>query len=168
MAQGDFSWLAQWAVNYRSRRGGNLMGLLVDCASGITMERRNQIVKESSATLLGDAINDVQYHRCETLAQTDLGDAFRADLQSDIPVLLVSGSLDARTPVSNAAAVLKGLSQGQHLILEGVSHDFELGDDLFGQYIQITTQFLLEELLTTTEIVVPFNFDSLSVTVFRK
>lgn len=140
------------------------MGTLVDCASGATRERRALIKKEAVETLLGDAINDVQFERCEVLGQTDLGDVFRADLQSDIPVLLVSGSLDARTPVSNAEAVLKGLSQGQHLILEGVSHDFELGDDLFWQYIQIITQFLLNEPMTATEIDVPFLFDPLKVT----
>lgn len=164
MSQGDFSWLAQWAVNYRTGRGGTLMGMLVDCASGVTTERRNRIVEESRNTLLGDAINGIQYNRCEALGQADMGAEFRADLQSDVPVLLVSGSLDARTPVSNAEEVLAGLSQGQHLLLEGVSHDFALSDDQFGQYIQVITLFLMGEPLTTTEIVVPFTFDPLNVT----
>jgi len=168
MSQGNFSWLAQWAVDYRTDRGGNLMGTLVDCASGATAERRQRIEKEATETLLGDAINHVQFDRCEVLGQIDLGDDFRADLQSEKPVLFISGSLDARTPVSNAEAVLTGLAQGQHLILDGVSHDFELGDDLFLQYIQATIQFLMGEPLATTQIVAPFTFDPLTYLVGAK
>ncbi len=161
MAQGNYDWLAHWAVNFRSGRNGNLMSVLVDCASGATAQRRERISKEAGATLLGDAINDVQLDRCEGLGHTDLGDDFRADLQSEIPVLLISGSLDARTPASNAEAVLRGLTNGKHLLLDGTSHDFELSDELFLQYIQAITQFLMDEPLATTQINVPFAFDPL-------
>jgi pimeloyl-ACP methyl ester carboxylesterase len=42
-------------------------------------------------------------------------------------VLLISGSLDGRTPVKNAREALAHLPNGSHLIVDGASH----GDDLF-------------------------------------
>jgi hypothetical protein len=40
--------------------------------------------------------------------------------------LLISGTLDGRTPVSNAEGVLKGFPNGKHVILEGASHGYDL------------------------------------------
>ncbi len=42
-------------------------------------------------------------------------------------ILLISGTLDGRTSVRNAKAVLLGLPNGIHLVVKGASH----GDDLF-------------------------------------
>ncbi|MFQ6029126.1 MAG: alpha/beta fold hydrolase [Dehalococcoidia bacterium] len=162
MSQGDFSWLAEEVLSHRTGRSGSLMSALVDCASGATMARRAQIQQETQGTLLGNAINGVQFELCDSLEYSDLGDQFRADLQTQVPVLLVSGSLDARTPVSNAEEVLKGLAEGQHLILEGVSHDFALGDELFLQFIQTQSQFLMGGPLATERIIAPFQFDSVA------
>jgi pimeloyl-ACP methyl ester carboxylesterase len=44
-----------------------------------------------------------------------------------VPTLFISGSLDARTPPSNADEVMKGFSSARHLVIERGAHD----DDLF-------------------------------------
>ena len=56
----------------------------------------------------------------------DLGDEFRSPIASDVSVLAVSGSLDLRTPPSNADEVLVDFPNSTHLIIEGGGH----GDDL--------------------------------------
>ena len=160
MSKGDFSWLAEEALEYRTDRGGNIMGILVDCASGASAERSNRIGSEAAETLLGNAINGVQFDLCDNLGNPDLGAEFRSNLQTEIPVLLISGSLDPRTPVANAEEVLKGLANGQHLLLEGVSHDFDLGDDLLLQYVQVQAQFLISGGVDSTAITSQFEFDS--------
>jgi pimeloyl-ACP methyl ester carboxylesterase len=48
-------------------------------------------------------------------------------VRSKVPALFISGSLDGRTPISNAEEVRNGFANSAHLILEGASH----GDDLF-------------------------------------
>ena len=73
--------------------------------------------------------------------------------------MLVSGSLDARTPISNAQEVLRGLVKGQHLILEGVSHDFALGDEQNQKCLETVIQFLKGGSISITEITEPFKFD---------
>jgi len=52
----------------------------------------------------------------------DLGDGFRAPVQSNLPVLCISGTLDGRTPPDNAVEVLETLPNGKHLIIEGAGH----------------------------------------------
>ena len=111
----------------------NIMPLLVDCASGATAERRDQIEDESAGTLLGDAINGIGPEIGDAVGGPDLGDEFRGPLESDVPVLLISGDLDARTPISNAEEVLRGLVNGQHVVVEGASHSMfqEAGSQIF-------------------------------------
>jgi pimeloyl-ACP methyl ester carboxylesterase len=56
----------------------------------------------------------------------DLGEAFRGPLTVDVPALLISGSLDGRTPASNAEELLPGFPNGRHLVVRNGGH----GDDL--------------------------------------
>ena len=160
MTQGDFSWLAECALESRRNRRGRLMPVLVDCASGATAERRTIIEREATQTLMGGIINGALFDYCDVLGAIDLSDEFREDLYSEIPTLLVSGTLDARTPVSNAEEVLKGLVNGQHLILENISHSHgDLGEEQTQQFLHAVTQFLKGNPLPTTRIVNPFQFD---------
>ena len=48
-------------------------------------------------------------------------------MQSNIPVLFISGTFDGRTPMSNAEEVRKGFSNGSHVLIDGAGH----GNDLF-------------------------------------
>jgi hypothetical protein len=41
-------------------------------------------------------------------------------------VLFISGTLDGRTPVNNAEEVRRGFPNGEHLIVEGASHGYDL------------------------------------------
>ena len=163
MAQGNFSWLAERALENRRNRRGRLMPALVDCASGATKERCVKIEREAEQTLLGGIINGTLFDYCDDLGGAYLNDEFRGDLYSEVPVLLVSGSLDTRTPMSNAEEVLKGLVNGQHLILENVSHNFgDLGEEQLQQYLHAVIQFLMGKPLPTTRIVNRFQFDPIA------
>ena len=115
---------------------------------------------EAGQTLLGGIINGPLFDLCDALGGVDLGDEFRGDLHSEVPTLLVSGSLDARTPVTNAEEILRGLVTGQHLILENVSHSHgDLGEEQMQQLLHAITQFLKGKPLPTTRIVNRFQFD---------
>ena len=89
------------------------MSYMMDCASGQTAARREQIAREAKGTLLEDISNFPFPEICEAWNAPDLGDEFRAPLRSDVPVLFISGTLDARTPISNAEEYSKGFSK-QH------------------------------------------------------
>ena len=153
-AKGDFTnpaqvWLSQ------SRSGiGSAMSYMMDCASGQTAARRERIARESKGTLLEDIFNFPFPEVCEPWKAPDLGDAFRAPLRSDIPVLFISGTLDARTPISNAEEYRKGFSNSTHIIIENAVHS----DPLFLSSPKIKEgmmEFLRGQPVTNTKITAP-------------
>jgi pimeloyl-ACP methyl ester carboxylesterase len=133
MSQGDYTPLAEAALNDRRGQVGSLMTWMVECSSGVSEERLERIRREAVQIPLGDAINFPFPGIGEALGNPDLGPEFRAPIRSDVRLLLISGTLDGRTPVSNAEETLKGFPQGSHLIVEGASH----GSDLFWENADI-------------------------------
>lgn len=124
---GDFSRLA---AGLRDERVGNrvlAMSLSMDCASGASAARLARIADEARTALLDDVGNLLLRAACPHWPVPDLGDEFRAPLRSDVPTLFISGTLDARTPPSNAEEIAEGFERTHHLVIEGGSHD----DDLF-------------------------------------
>ncbi len=125
MANGDFSEIARRRLHDRREGGvGTAMLWMMDCASGVSAARAERIAEEATATLLGDAINfPFGARMAAAWGAPDLGDAFRGPLRSDVPVLLIVGDLDARTPVDNARALLPDLTNAHLLVVENASHD---------------------------------------------
>ena len=150
-SKGDFTNAAQFWLE-ESRSGiGSAMSYMMDCASGQTAARRDQIAREAKGTLLEDFSNFPFPDVCTVWKAPDLGDEFRAPLKSDVPVLFISGTLDARTPVSNAEEYRKGFSNSTHIIIEGAVHS----DPLFLSSPKIKDGmmgFLRGQPVTTTKI----------------
>ena len=122
MERGDWTGLALASAGQRMSRVSDGMAIAMDCASGQSRAWAERIEAEAASTLLGDAINLPFPAICEGTGVADLGDAFRSPVVSDVPALLISGTLDGRTPPANAEEVLPGLSRARHLVIEGAGH----------------------------------------------
>jgi len=150
-SKGDFTNPAQvWLSQSRSEIG-SAMSYMMDCASGQTAARRERIAREAKVTLLEDIFNFPFPDVCEEWKAPDLGDEFRALLHSDVPVLFISGTLDARTPVSNAEEYRTGFPNSTHIIIEGAVHS----DPLFLSSPKIKEgmmEFLRGQPVTNTKI----------------
>jgi pimeloyl-ACP methyl ester carboxylesterase len=94
----------------------------MDCASGVSKERRQRILREARGALLGNSIDFPFPDVCEGWGVPDAGEGFRSPVKSKVPTLFISGTLDARTPVSNAEEVRRGFSTSIHLIIDGAVH----------------------------------------------
>lgn len=153
-SKGDFTNPAQVWLN-TSRQGiGSAMSFMMDCASGQTAVRLAQIAREAKGTLLEDVFNLPFPDVCEEWKAPDLGDEFRSPLKSNVPVLFISGTLDARTPVSNAEEYRKGFAKSTHLIIDGAVHS----DPLFLSSPKIKDgmmQFLRGQTVTVTRTAAP-------------
>ena len=121
-SKGDFTNPAQVWLNQSRSEIGSAMSYMMDCASGETPARRVLIDKEAKTALLADFANFPFPDVCQEWKAPDLGDTFRSPLRSEVPVLFISGTLDARTPVSNAEEYLTGFTNGTHMIIEGAVH----------------------------------------------
>lgn len=157
-SQGAYTEAAQAILALDEVALPSAMTFMMDCASGASSARRAQINEEIPETLLGDALNLPFPDVCTAWDASDLGPSFRAPVQVDTRTLVVSGTLDGRTPVSNGNEVLQGLPNGTHLILENGGHD--ILDDWFTipAYKDAVITFLRGEPLPTTRITLPFDF----------
>ena len=153
-SKGDFTNPAQVWLNQTRSILGSAMAFMTDCASGQTAARRERIQTEAKGTLLEDLFNFPFPDICQEWKAPDLGDAFRSPLRSDVPVLFISGTLDARTPVNNAEEYLTGFKNGTHMIIEGAVHS----DPLFLSSPKIKDgmmEFLRGQAVTVTKIQAP-------------
>jgi len=122
MYNSDFTIPAQIAVSMHNVSAPNAMSNAMDFASGVSDKRRLKIEKDTASQILGD-INYGYTMREGIWDEKKLGDAFRKNVVSDIPILLVHGTWDTSTPIENAYDILPTLKNG-HLIevIEG-SHN---------------------------------------------
>ena len=93
------------------------MSYLMDVASGSGTERRAMLWAQAETALLGAQMNFSL--PLETVDPSlDLGDAFRVPPVSNVPTLVLSGTLDGRTFLQSAREATEGLSARQTVIVE--------------------------------------------------
>jgi pimeloyl-ACP methyl ester carboxylesterase len=164
MAQGDFSFVAQQWVEYLAfmKRRASAMSCMMDCSSGISPARKRRVAAEAKRTLLGDVMDFPFMGVCTAWGNPDLGESFRAPVRSTVPTLFISGTLDVRTPPSNAEEVRRGFTNSVHLIIDGAVHS----DPLFLSSPKIKDmmmEFMRGEKISTTKIaLLPLKFESVS------
>jgi len=161
-AKGDYEDAAYAWLNTTRESLGSAMSFMMDCASGQTAARRERIRREAPLTLLGALMNDPFPEVCDAWNAPDLGDEFRSPVKSNVPVLFISGTLDARTPVENAEEYRTGFPNSHHLILDGAVHS----DPLFlssPKIKDVMLEFMTGRQLSTTRITVsPITFTPLA------
>jgi len=123
MDQGDYVSVAERTYQFKSR-GLRLsaMAIMMDGASGASKARLERIRTEAEGSLFGNVVNFPFPDIGTAWGAPDLGEEFRARLRSKLPVLIISGTMDARTPVSNGEEIARGLPNSQHLIVKNVGH----------------------------------------------
>ncbi|HEV7240885.1 MAG TPA: alpha/beta hydrolase [Thermoanaerobaculia bacterium] len=154
LERGDWTALALAVGGQRFGSAPSVMSVAMDCASGITAARKTLIENEAKRTLLGDAINLPFPEVCAAVNVPDLGDAFRGPLRSDVPALLISGTLDGRTRPRQAEELRTGMPNARHLIIEGAGHS----DPLFlssPKILEAMKAFLRGEPLVEKTITLP-------------
>ncbi|HEX5488399.1 MAG TPA: alpha/beta hydrolase, partial [Rhodanobacteraceae bacterium] len=77
---------------------------------------------QDADTLLGEQLIEASLAACKVWPHGPMPEGFHAPFKSSIPTLLISGERDPVTPPSDAAEVLKGLSDGRSLVVKGMGH----------------------------------------------
>jgi pimeloyl-ACP methyl ester carboxylesterase len=108
---------------YKDRLTMAGMPQLMDIASGVSDAKLALIRAQAKSALLGTATNFPMPQLRGAVPGLDLGDAFRREIRSNIPVLLLSGDLDIRTPLEEQAAATAGLRNRHQIIVRNGGHD---------------------------------------------
>lgn len=109
------------------RGGVSFAWFTTDAASGVTPARAQVIAAQAGTARLRGTMNFPFSDINRTWGMADLGDAFRAPVHSDVPVLFVAGTLDGITPVAQTREIMRGFPRARLLTVENGGHDSQLG-----------------------------------------
>lgn len=125
MHQGDYSILSRFVERRYNQFGAgiSLMTVVMDASSGTTKERTAKINEEAKTALLGHMVNFPFPGVDEAVGNPDLGDKYRSPIQTSVPTLFISGTLDNNTPPFQADEVRKKFQRSTHLVVENAGHE---------------------------------------------
>jgi pimeloyl-ACP methyl ester carboxylesterase len=101
----------------------DIMSFGMDVASGVSDERLNLIEQQAPASLVGKMLNFPMPHLNKVIPNLDLGDDFRTKPKSDVPTLLLTGTLDGRTYVESQYEATAGLSNLTKVTVNNAGHN---------------------------------------------
>ncbi|MEM1080847.1 MAG: alpha/beta fold hydrolase [Pseudomonadota bacterium] len=99
------------------------MNFFMDLASGIEPEAQAQFEQQAAVGLVGAQLNFPMPQLSKLLPELDLGTDFRTPPISDVPVLVLSGTLDGRTYPDSQRAAVSGLSNAQLVTVHNAGHN---------------------------------------------
>lgn len=98
------------------------MSTLTDIASGIGVQHRKIIETQAKTSLLGGYLNDT-LALVDVDTSFDLGDEFREKPVSDVPLLLLTGTLDGRTYIKSQYEAVSGMPNAQKVRVTNAGHN---------------------------------------------
>jgi len=93
---------------------------MLDCGSGITAARLKAYTADSAIPYVGD--RSAFYRAACPPWNADLGDAFRAYFDTQVPTAIVHGDRDMSTPYENALELAPHFPRGKLITVAGGSH----------------------------------------------
>lgn len=129
----------------------NAMSFAMDIASGISDDRLAKVNKQAKDSLLGLALNFPMPQLNKSITGLDLGDDFRKKPISDVPTLLLTGTLDGRTYINSQNEATSGLSNlTQIKVINGGHNIFMVSPEV----TENIKRFLNDEQILTRSITV--------------
>jgi pimeloyl-ACP methyl ester carboxylesterase len=118
---GDFTAAAEARIrSQRTEQFRTASYYMLDCGSGVSPERRDQIRADKAVAVVGPLGFD--YFAACPEWKSDLGEAFRRDFDTEIPTIIVQGDYDISTPIENARELAPHFKRGKLIVVHGGSH----------------------------------------------
>jgi pimeloyl-ACP methyl ester carboxylesterase len=117
----------EWAfVTNASRRGGTtlfpVITALIDTSLGVTPRRRHLLRTDPATALLGQWNFDSYLATADIWPTADVGDDFRAEVVTSIPVVFIHGDWDLQTPIENTLQIAPFFPKSHVMIVERGGH----------------------------------------------
>jgi pimeloyl-ACP methyl ester carboxylesterase len=119
--QGDFKAAATARIlAHRTERFRTASYFMLDCGSGISRERRQQLAADKAVAVVGPL--GFHYDASCPVWDIDLGEAFRRNFDTPIPTVIVQGDYDVSTPIENARELAPYFKRSRLIVVHGGSH----------------------------------------------
>jgi pimeloyl-ACP methyl ester carboxylesterase len=121
---GHYDEWARSALDFRQSRDAEeaIIGPLIDTSLGVTPRREYLLRNDPATALLGQWDFDSYLATADIWPSKDVGDEFRNEIISHIPVVFVEGDWDTSTPIENTLSVAPYFVNGRVLIVEHGKH----------------------------------------------
>ncbi len=129
-AQEDWSAFARLVTRaWGGSQHASAMGVYftVTCSESVPTISQNEIARETGGTFIGEHRIKTHQQACAEWPRGDIPPDYFAPVDSNIPVLMLSGELDGATPAHLGAAATKSLSHSRQVLLPGTAHDYASG-----------------------------------------
>jgi pimeloyl-ACP methyl ester carboxylesterase len=125
MDRGDFQSAGETIYGAALQEFGRMRGMpeLMDHASGVSPRQQALVRAEAATALLGDAGNFPMPHIADLAPDLVLPDEFRRPLSTAVPVLIVTGTMDGRTPIESQEEVLSQFRRATRLVVVNGGHN---------------------------------------------
>ncbi|MEN1729551.1 MAG: alpha/beta hydrolase [Pseudomonadota bacterium] len=113
-----------------------VMPFFMDIASGIDPQARSAFDIESQTGLVGRYLNYPMPQLHDAVPELDLGTEFRTAPISDVPTLVLTGTLDGRTYPESQREAVAGLTKAEITIVENAGHNLFMSSPAVTERIQ--------------------------------
>jgi len=104
--------------------GVPVMYLTVTCSETAARITEEDIVRESRDTFVGEYRTRTHLRACQEWPRGDIPSSYYEPVVSDVPVLMLSGELDAATPPDLARTAARSLPNSHQIVMRNVAHAF--------------------------------------------
>lgn len=122
ISEGDFSAAANAVVTRRFQmaRLPTASFFMLDCGSGISGIRLEQLLSDPGARVVGQL--GAFYETLCPVWDSDLGEGFRQNFDTDVPTVIVHGNWDLSTPLENALELRPHFKNHRFVLVERGTH----------------------------------------------
>jgi pimeloyl-ACP methyl ester carboxylesterase len=99
-----------------------MIAALIDTSLGVTPKRRYLLENDPATAFLGRWNFDSYLATADIWPTADMGDEFRTEVVSQIPIVFVQGDWDLQTPVENVLQVAPYYRKGHVILVERGGH----------------------------------------------
>lgn len=123
-AQGDFGPLTGLMSSGEGMEDeiANGMYLSVTCSEDYPRLNQESVDAEAAGTFIGRDVYEASTEACKYWPRGEVESAYYEPVQSDLPVLILSGELDPVTPPSWGDEVAQHLPNSRHIVSPGTGH----------------------------------------------
>jgi pimeloyl-ACP methyl ester carboxylesterase len=106
----------------------------MDYTAGASAERLARIRDEGPSSLFGD-FQSYEQDVLRALGLADLGEDYRAPVKTDVPTLVLTGTLDGRYDPDDEEEALRGFSRLTRVLVVNGGHNILMQDPVIGEII---------------------------------
>jgi pimeloyl-ACP methyl ester carboxylesterase len=98
------------------------MYLTVTCSETVAIITEQDIVRESRNTFVGEYRTRTHVRACQEWPRAHVPPSYYEPVASDVPVLMLSGELDAATPAHLGAVAARSLPNSRQVLIPNAAH----------------------------------------------